>query len=262
VFFRRMISFFAELRLRNPELFVFGLFMLFLSLLFLALSKWWPLEVNGANAWFKPFKFAASTMFYAWTLAWFIHYLPDFNKSAFNWSVIILLGFEVVYIAIQAGRGMSSHFNVSSPFYSAMFSLMAFAATAVTIYTLWVAVRFFQWNGGDLPDYYLWSIRLALLLFVVFSFEGFAMGARMAHTVGGPDGSAGLPVLGWSKTLGDLRIAHFVGMHALQVLPLVSFYLLKNTRLTVLFALAYAALAVWVLVRALNGRGVGLLGSD
>lgn len=49
----------------------------------------------------------------------------------------------------------------------------------------------------------------------------------MTHTIGTLDGSKGLSILNWSCTHGDLRIAHFIGMQALQIIPILSFYLLK-----------------------------------
>jgi hypothetical protein len=113
------------------------------------------------------------------------------------------------------------------------------------------ARHFCSRNFPGLPDYYLWSIRLGIFLFVVFALEGAVMGARLSHTVGGPDGSDGLSLLGWSRKLGDLRIAHFVGMHALQVLPLMSFYVLRNVKLTLFGGLVYGLVALLILMQAL-----------
>jgi hypothetical protein len=187
-------------------------------------------------------------------MAWYCAYLPNFNVSLFNWSVIILLGFEVAYIALQSGKGQLSHYNISTPVYSALFSMMALAASAVTIYTAYVGVLFFSNSFPELPNYYVWAIRLSIILFVIFSFEGFAMGSQLSHTVGAANDNSNLFILGWSKTVGDLRVSHFIGMHALQVLPVLSFYVLKNSKLTIFVAIIYGLLALTTLVQALKGK--------
>ena len=254
-----MISFISELKSRNETLFYYGLVCLGLGLLFFILSKTTTTQVYGVNAWLKPFKFALSTFLFAWAMAWYCHYLEGFNQPLFNWSVILLLGFEIVYIAIMASKGETSHYNTSSPLYASLFSTMALAATLVTLYTAFVGFQFFTQSFPQLPPYYLWAIRLSILIFVVFSFEGFAMGSRLSHTVGAVNDNSNLWILGWSKTVGDLRVSHFIGMHALQVLPVLSFYLIKNTKGTVIVALLYGILALFTLVQALQGKPIASL---
>ena len=249
-----MISFISELKARNETLFYYGVVCLVLALLFFVLSKTTTTQVYGVNAWLKPFKFALSTLFFAWAMGWYCYYLPDFNAQLFNWSVILLLGFEIVYIALMAGKGEISHYNTSSPLYASLFSMMALAATLVTLYTAYIAYQFFAHSFPQLPSYYLWAIRLSLLIFVVFSFEGFAMGSRMSHSVGALNDNSNLWILGWSKTVGDLRVSHFIGMHALQVLPVLSYYLIKNTKGTIVLAVLYGLLALVTLVQALQGK--------
>lgn len=249
-----MIEFITQIKAKNETLYYYGLICLALSIVFLALTRLSDTQVYNVSAWYKPFKFAFSTFLYAWAMAWYCAYLPSFNTSLFNWSIIILLGFEIAYIAIQAGRGQLSHYNMTTPFYGAMYSMMALAATLVTVYTAYVGILFFTNDFPDLPNYYLWAIRLGIILFVIFSFEGFVMGSRLTHTIGGADGGEGIPILNWSTKYGDPRIAHFIGMHALQVLPILSFYVLKNLRMTLVVSVLYGLLAVFALVQALQGK--------
>ncbi|MBI3235483.1 MAG: hypothetical protein HYZ42_15835 [Bacteroidetes bacterium] len=122
-------EFIQHLKEKNETLFYFGLICLLLAVIFLVLTRTSNKQVNNVSAWYKPFKFAVSIGIYAWTMIWYCSYLPSFNMALFNWSVIILLGFEIVYIAIQANKAQLSHFNLSTPLYSALYGLMGLAAT-------------------------------------------------------------------------------------------------------------------------------------
>ena len=179
-----MISFIQELKFRNEHLFHFGLFCLILSIVFIVLTKTTSTEVHGVNAWFKPFKFAVSIGLFSWTMAWYCHYLSDFNVMPFNWTVITLFGFELVYIIFQASKGQLSHFNFDSPLYSVLYSLMGFAAVIVTLYTAYIGFLFFIQSFPNLPSHYIWAIRLGILIFVIFSFEGALMSSRVSHSIG------------------------------------------------------------------------------
>lgn len=255
-----MLDFLLTLKFRNPVLFWFGAVNFFSALVFVLFSWDTQLVVNGANAWHKPIKFALSIGVYAWSMGWLLYHLEaQSTVDILSWLIVILLGFEIVYISIQAGRGMASHFNLSSPAYAALYNLMAAAATGVSLLTLYAAILFFRGDFSSLEPSYLWGIRLGMILFVVFSLEGFVMGSRLNHTIGGLDGGTSLPFLNWSLLHGDPRVPHFVGMHALQILPLFGWALGKQLKYLFVAAVIYALLAVYTLVLALNGRPLPFL---
>ncbi len=168
--------------------------------------------------------------------------------------MVALFVFEDGFIALQAGRGQLSHFNLSTPFYAGIYCLMALAAVAISVWTAYIGVLLYQQDLSALPPAYVWGIRWGFTLFVLFSLEGLIMGGRLSHSVGGPDGSGGLPVVNWSKTYGDLRVAHFMGMHALQIMPLLAYYVLKDVRLVLWIGLLYALLTTLSFVQALRGQ--------
>ncbi|MFT5746576.1 MAG: hypothetical protein ACI9XO_004086 [Paraglaciecola sp.] len=251
-----IISFIKELKIRNEHLFYFGLLCVILSIVCIVLTKSTSTQVHGVNAWFKPFKFAVSIGLFSWTMAWYCHYLSDFNVTPFNWTVIILFGFELVYITFQASKGQLSHFNFDTSLYSILYSLMGLAAVVVTLYTAYIGFLFFTQSFPNLPSHYVWGIRLGILIFVVFSFEGALMSSQMSHSVGAINDNSNWWIIGWSKTVGDLRVSHFIGMHALQLLPLLSFYVVKNTKATIVISIFYGLLATSTLVQALNGKPI------
>jgi hypothetical protein len=85
-----------------------------------------------------------------------------------------------------------------------------------------------------------------------------------AHTVGAPDGAPGLPFLNWSASHGDLRIPHFLGLHAMQAIPLLAWWLSRRkglvepqrVQLIWLSAFAYVSLFVLLAWQALRGQAL------
>jgi hypothetical protein len=236
-------------------LFVFGALLLVSAFVSGILIFTTHKNVLGINAWIKPFKFFLSSAIFVWTIAWLMYYLNDQHKvSVYSWVVVAVLVFETGYIAVQAARGQLSHFNTSTSFHSLMFSFMGIAILLMTLWTGYIGYLFFTDQIISLSPSYLWGIRLGIILFVLFAIEGGVMGIYLKHTVGAADGGSGLPLVNWSKTNGDLRIAHFIGMHALQVLPLAGYYLSKNVKEIMIISIVYFCITTALLVQALMGK--------
>lgn len=210
--------------------------------------------IMGINAWIKPIKFLISVAIYSWTMGWLLYYLNEPQKvKRFNLMVLIVFIFENGYILFQAARGQKSHFNFSSPTTAIMYSLMGLAITLLVLWTGYFTILFFRRNLAGLSKSYLWGIRLGMLTFVIFALSAHIMASSTGHTVGAADGSPGLPFLNWSVTYGDLRAAHFFGMHALQLLPIAGFYS-NNIKLTVGLFVVYLLLCTLILMIALEGK--------
>ena len=256
-------GFIQELHARNPLLFSVGVAHIVLLLVMLVIAPFDGRQVMGINPWIKPMKFAASIAIYLLTMSWLLHELPlgDKVKRRVNWAIAGTLIIEIVLITMQAARAVTSHFNNTTAFDSAVFGVMGASIAFNILVAAYVALKFWK-TEAKIPAPYLWGIRIGLTIFVLASLEGFAMVGHSAHSVGVPDGGPGLPVVNWSTTGGDLRVAHFFGMHALQVLPLMGYLLStrakSRTRSAVRWVQSagalYALLALLLFLFAMAGR--------
>lgn len=191
-----------------------------------------PRELVGAPIWAKALKFGLSILIYAITWAWLIGQLQRFRRIAWWAGTVIALTLivELAIIALQIVRGHRSHFNNTNPFDETLWSIMGTAIMVLWLATLVAAVVLWFTPGRDRAR--TLAIRSGSTLSLVGLGLGFLMtmptaaqlanydGIIGAHTVGSADGGPGLPILGWSTEHGDLRIPHFIGMHALQLIPI------------------------------------------
>jgi hypothetical protein len=248
------MQFARNLWMANPLLTGFGALCAVGMLVCLVLTQVTGTQVLGINAFVKPAKFFISIAIFCWTMAYYTSLLE--NRQAvtiYSWVVILGMAYELIVITGQAALGKLSHFNIATRMDSALFQTMGIVITIVTLWTAYVGYLFFRQQTFAVPMAVVWGIRLGIIIFVVFAFEGGAMAAMLQHTVGAPDGGAGLPFVNWSTHHGDLRIAHFVGMHALQAVPLLCWALNASLWQAVAVSAAYVAATVIVLVRALLG---------
>ena len=240
-----------------------------------------PRELVGAPAWAKPLKFSLSIIIYAISLSWLIGQVDRFRRLAW-WAgtvVTVALLIEMVVIVGAVLRGTTSHFNVSTALDTVLWSTMGVSIVVVWLATLLVAGVLFLSTIDDRAR--ATAIRAGVLIALVGMGIAFFMtsptstqlqdfrGIAGAHTVGSADGGTGIPLLGWSTIGGDLRVPHFVGMHALQALPIAVVLLelasarvspLENARtrgliINVLAGL-YAAVVVLLTVQALLGESI------
>ncbi len=193
-----------------------------LFLICLAASLFDSRQVMGINPWIKPMKFCLSIALYSATLSILLGLIDGYGllRLWIGRLVAAMMYVEIVCIILQAGRGVTSHYNIATPFDGAIFGLMGIAIALNTILDAFV-FGLFVISPGSLPTGLLLGIRFGLILFIGASIEGALMIMNQAHTVGAPDGGPGLPWVNWSNTHGDLRIAHFLGLHAIQILPLL-----------------------------------------
>lgn len=241
-----------------------------------------PRVITGVPAWLKPAKFAFSIAVYSFTLLWLLSFVQGHRRLVGAAATLTALGFFVEMIAIvgQAARGTTSHFNVATPLDELLWGLMAAFIVVVWTMNLLVAGLLLRQR---LPDPAVaWALRLGLLVTFVGMGVGFLMpgetelqrAARAggptlvegAHSVGVPDGGPGLPIVNWSTEGGDLRAPHFVGLHALQVLPLIGWLLTRRRggrlghghRVALVWttALAYLGLVLLLTWQALRGQSV------
>jgi hypothetical protein len=240
----------------------------------------------GTSTWAKTFKFSISVALYASGLLWAIRFaqgrMRQITSVAASFIGINLI-FEMVLLVIQGARAHPMHYNESNPFDVLLWRLMTVGIMSMLVgYVILVITT---WRGIRTQSVLAWGVRLGLLVTLIGLVQGFLMtgpnAAQLqalqsgktvqmigAHTVGSssliPDAGPGLPLLGWSTTHGDLRIGHFIGLHALQILPLFALFLigrreswlLESHRIALVWiaALVYTGLVWLVTWQALRGQ--------
>ncbi len=220
----------------------------------------------GVSVWAKPAKFYLSVAIQSATMAWALTLVAPAGRRSRGvrvaaWLFVGWAVLELAYITLQAGRGLPSHFNVGTALYRTLYTLMGLGAVTMVACTGYLGARVLRRPDPDTRPVLARAAGSGLLASAVLGGAmGVYLGAQRGHWVGGPATDAGgLPLTGWSTAGGDLRVAHFFGLHALQVIAAAGWLASRlperrGSRVVAAVTLGWALLTVAAFVQAVSGR--------
>lgn len=216
----------------------------------------------GVSVWIKPLKFTVSIAIYILTIGFLLTLYPYSikKKRIINGIVAWTLFIEIVIIICQASRGVQSHYNTSSLFDAVLYNCMGLL-TVINVFVLIILVIDTIRLKLNTDKSVQWAILGGLLIVLFSSWIGGQMISQLSHNIGVADGGPGLPLVNWSTVGGDLRIAHFFGLHGIQIIPFFAFWISKKWQLpsrnqiiiVTIFGLLYASWIGFVFYQAKQG---------
>jgi hypothetical protein len=214
-------------------------------------------ELLRENLWIKPLKFSISIGLNGAAFIWLLRRVPPtkiMRIAAFASAAALVM--EQVLITVQAVRGVRSHFNMTSGIDSTIYGAMGNFVGIVWIATLVIAIDLMR---RDISDPIVKRVSIAGTWLVLLGASvGFIMVAVSKHTIGSQDGGPILPLVGWNRHTGDLRPAHFIGLHGLQVLITIVWFARRKSwsRFQTVRALTGAVWSIAVTCLGLLGQAL------
>ena len=259
---KHLLHVFITVKKESPKLYWIVIIMFFGaigSLLGLIIDK---RTVMGVNVWLKPLKFFISTGIYIFTVGYLIMFYPYSNRkkhiirNLVSWSLLLEMGI----ITVQAARGVQSHYNMATLTDGFLFGIMGILILINVLIMLLFAIDTIRLKLKA-PKSIQYAILLGWLIIIFGSWVGNLMIGQLAHNIGVKDGGEGLHFFNWSTVAGDLRVAHFFGLHSIQILPLLGYWVYKKLKLKdntqvlliMLFALIFATFIFFTYYQASKG---------
>jgi hypothetical protein len=260
---RRATGWLAESLRRQNALTRYALLLLAVLVPVLIAAAIDPRTIDGTSVWAKPAKFLFSLAVYALTFAWLAGYVAPRKRNTRLMrgavaTVIAASTFELLWIGWQGANGLHSHYNEDTTLFTVMYALMGVFAVSLIAALAPLAYQVWRYPvKGLLPEFRM-SVLVGLALTIILGGGlGLYMSQQTGHAVGASGGQ--VPIFGWNRMGGDLRVAHFLGLHAEQVIPLLAALVagLKPAvrwALAVAGSLAYVVLTLATFVQALHGQ--------
>jgi hypothetical protein len=247
----------------TPIVWVFCLQLILFAVL-LILLPFDTVQIEGRYRLVKPLNFTASFAVYLAVIVIILDHLRAsvWLKKVISWGISICILTAITSITMQAARGTTSHFNKDTPFDTTVSVLMDIADPLNSVFVFVLLILILRKKLDVSPPTQLGFV-FGIIIFLVGGVIGGLMVFKGQNVVGVAPGGPGLPVVNWSTMGGDLRIAHFLGIHAIQILPIAGWLIgrlqvlggsmqVKRIQVVVVSA-TYVLVIGFVFMQALDG---------
>lgn len=209
--------------------------------------------IDGVNLWQKPMKFQLSLSIYFLSLAFFTRWAAPalLNSSRFKLYAKIVVAMslaEIVWIAGAALFAVPSHYNQENIYMMAIYSLMGVFAITLTTASFVLGRSILRNNDTALDPSIRWLIGVSLIASCLLTIVvAGTLSSFSSHHIGTVQTGASLPIMGWSREVGDLRAAHFFALHAMHVLPVAALPILALAKGRARWTAAIAVTAIYLI---------------
>ncbi len=244
-----MISVVHEQIKRNSILFWYGILNFVMLVFCIGLSLFDDTQVLGKNAWLSPIKYYFSVGVFIWSMGWYLYYLNNvIQRNVLIWGFLLTTFIQTSIVLLQTVRGVSSFYNLNTPFDKLVFGFQTVSHIFFILLMFVTTYLFYFQKKNSNSQHFTWGIRMGMVIFLI----GLLIGAYMMMVNGNSyfniESNFGKNV--FSRKHSNLKIPFFLGIHGIQIIPLLSYYFFQNKKQVVNFTLLYLILMVVFLFMA------------
>jgi hypothetical protein len=244
-----MSSVVQEQMKRNGILLWYGVINFILFIFCIGFSLFDDTQVLGKNAWVYPFKYYFSIGIFIWSMGWYLYYLNNtIQRNILIWAFLLTTLVQSTFVLINSIRGLPSFYNPETPFDKMMFGIQTINNIIFIVLMIVTTYLFYFQKKNSKSQHFTWAIRMGMLIFLVGLFIGVYMMLLNNHAIVDT-------IKLKNEKQGNFKVPFFLGIHGLQIIPLLSYYFFQNKKQVINFTLLYfIMLVVFFVMAVLNIR--------
>ncbi|MFZ4680667.1 MAG: hypothetical protein ACOYLP_10915 [Flavobacterium sp.] len=235
--------FIQALQQRNKWLYVLGCIVFVLGIISLGFLLFDSRTVNGISLWSLPFRFSIASGVYIFTIAWLSFLINNTHfRKAITILIFILFSCLLSIVFFQLIKEHIAFIANETPFDQLLNQLSMTLFLCLLFLQIWITTHFFRQKKNMHSQHFTWGVRMGFFVFTFFLF-------MLATLFLFRDKTEGISLFQFERGLSfEIQASFYLGLHSIQIIPLLSYYLFDQKKQVVFFSIAYVVLILVLIV--------------